>query len=117
MSMSILEKLLKSVTSGYQGRGEFGRYADRQDIHDDHYDHDDHDRSQQYPANPGFRMPADPVPFPSGVVCRNCSTQTVTGAKFCHTCGTAIEMIPFCSSCGSKWPANALFCPQCGFKR
>jgi hypothetical protein len=110
--MKLLETLLKSVTSENQGRGGFGQHADH---HGD--DHDNHDCHHQYSTDPAFRMPADSAPFPPGVVCRNYSTQTVTRVKFCHSCGSAIEMIPFCSSGGTKWPANALFCPQCGYKR
>jgi ribosomal protein L40E len=117
--MKLLDNLLKSVTSEYQGKGEFKRHADNHDDDhdDDHCDHGNQVRSQQYSTDAAFRMPADPVSFPSGVVCSNCATQTVTGAKFCHACGTAIEMVPLCASCGSKWPANATFCPQCGYKR
>ena len=68
-----------------------------EDHHDDDHD-DDHDRHQQYPANAYPQVPANhmqaslnPAAFPSGIVCRRCSTQTVQGAKFCHGCGTAIE--------------------------
>ena len=84
---------------------------------EDHHDHDDdhHDRRHQYPTNAYPQSSAGPAVIPSGIVCRRCSTQTVQGAKFCHGCGTAIEMILNCASCGSKLPDNAPYCPQCGY--
>jgi hypothetical protein len=77
-------------------------------------DHHDHDRRHPYPTNAYPQVPANhalvasnPATFPSGVVCRRCSSQTIQGATFCHGCGTAIEMILNCASCGSKLTANA----------
>jgi hypothetical protein len=81
--------------------------------HDD--DHDDH-HHPQYPTNTYPQNPTNPAAFLPGIVCRNCSTTTVQSARFCHGCGAAIEMILNCASCGSKLPAKALFCPQCGYK-
>jgi ribosomal protein L40E len=81
---------------------------------DDH--EDDCDHRQQYPANAYPQAPVNPAVFQPGVVCRKCAAQTVQGAKFCHGCGAAIEMILNCTSCGSRLPANAVFCSQCGFK-
>jgi ribosomal protein L40E len=104
---------------GDHKRRKKGGFFQNQDHHDDDHEdeHDvDHDHHpQQYPANP-TQVPINPAAVLSGVVCRKCSTQTFQGAKFCHGCGTAIEMILNCASCGSKLPANAPFCPQCGYK-
>jgi ribosomal protein L40E len=82
-----------------------------------HYDdHDDDHAHHQHPTN---TYPQNPANYPadlSGGICRNCSTQTIQGAKFCHRCGSAIEMVLNCASCGSILPVNSLFCPQCGYK-
>jgi ribosomal protein L40E len=95
--------------------------------HHDDDNHDDHDHHQQYPtnsypqasANSQFpvnqQFPANPAASLPGVICRKCSTPTMQGAKFCHGCGTAIGTLLKCASCGSQLPANAPFCPQCGY--
>jgi len=80
------------------------------------FHNDDHHNQQQYPVNSSPQVLANPAVVLSGVVCRKCSTQTIQGSKFCHGCGTAIETILNCASCGSRIPANAPFCPQCGYK-
>ena len=75
----------------------------------EHHNHDhDHDHRQPSPGNPAAFLP--------GLVCRNCSTQTVQGARFCHSCGQTLELIIKCASCGSRVPANAPYCPQCGYR-
>ena len=91
-------------------------------FHNDDHD-DDHDRHHQYPSNAypqvlanHMEASSNPAAFPSSIVCRRCSTQTVQGAKFCHGCGTAIEVILNCASCGSKLPVDAPFCSQCGYR-
>jgi hypothetical protein len=104
---------------GDRKRRKKGGFFQNEDHHDDDHDdeHDDnHDHRQQNPINPYPQVPINPMVAPLGVVCRNCSTQTIQGSKFCHGCGTAIDMILNCASCGSKLPANAPFCPQCGYK-
>jgi ribosomal protein L40E len=87
---------------------------------DDHHDDDEygdhHNHNQQYPVSPSTQVLTNPAVVLSGVVCRKCSTRTLQDAKFCHGCGTAIEVILSCASCGSKLPDNAPFCPQCGHK-
>jgi hypothetical protein len=86
---------------------------------DDHHDDDqdeDRDHRNPYPTNSFSQAPTNPAAFLPGIMCTKCSTQTVQGAKFCHECGVAIEMKQNCASCGSILQANALFCPQCGFK-
>ena len=49
------------------------------------------------------------------IFCPKCHSQLLEGAKFCHNCGTNIE-IPLgdCGSCGKKNPADAQFCYACG---
>jgi hypothetical protein len=49
------------------------------------------------------------------IFCPKCHSQLIDGAKFCHNCGTNIE-IPLgnCENCGKKNPADAQFCYSCG---
>lgn len=83
----------------------------------DHHDQDhDHDHRQQPPGNSFQQALANPSALLPDIVCRNCSTQTVQGARFCHGCGQAIEMVAKCASCGSRLPVNAPFCLQCGYR-
>jgi ribosomal protein L40E len=100
-----------------------GLFAQNGDHHNDEH-HDDHDHHQQYPAhqapvNSQFagnqQFPANPAASLSGVICRKCSTPMLHGAKFCHGCGSVIGTLLNCASCGSQLPANAPFCPQCGY--
>lgn len=106
---------------GDRKRRKSGRLFQNGDHHDDDHDdeHDNHNHNhhqqQQYSANPN-QIPIHSAAVLSGIVCHKCSTQTLQGAKFCHGCGTAIETISNCASCGSKLPANAPFCPQCGYR-
>jgi ribosomal protein L40E len=109
--MDFLEDLLDF---GDRKRRKGGGLFQNEGHHDDDH-HDNHDHHQPYPNNSFPQVPTDPSAIPSGVVCRKCSTPTFQGAKFCHKCGTAIELILKCASCGSKVPANAPFCPQCGY--
>jgi ribosomal protein L40E len=110
--MDFLENLLNSGDRRHQKRGGFFNNDDHHD--DDHDDHHDHPYQQPYNINP--QVPQNQTAFPPGVVCRKCATQTVQGAKFCHGCGTAIELSLNCASCASKLPPQATFCPQCGYK-
>lgn len=113
--MDFLEALFDLGDRKRQKRGGFLQNDHHHD--DDHDDeHDDHHNQQQYPVNPSSKVLANSAVVLSGVVCRKCSTQTIQGSKFCHGCGTAIETILNCASCGSRVPANAPFCPQCGYK-
>lgn len=104
-----------------KGGGLFQNEGHHDNAHDQHHDddhdddHDDHAHHQPN-SNNGFpQVLTDPAAILSGVVCRKCSTPTIQGAKFCHRCGTAIDLILKCASCGSKVPVNASFCPQCGY--
>jgi ribosomal protein L40E len=131
--MDFLEDLLdfgdrkRRKNGGLFPQGNRGGIPNNRDHHDDdHYD-DDHDHHQQYPANSNQQapansqfpvnqqFPANPAAALSGVICPKCSTPTLQGAKFCHGCGTVIGVLLNCASCGSQLPANAPFCPQCGY--
>jgi class 3 adenylate cyclase/tetratricopeptide (TPR) repeat protein len=46
------------------------------------------------------------------LICSDCGTQNVIGAKFCMECATPLAAS--CPSCGSSIPAGAKFCPECG---
>jgi class 3 adenylate cyclase/tetratricopeptide (TPR) repeat protein len=45
-------------------------------------------------------------------ICQNCGTQNPEQAKFCMSCGGALERA--CPSCGSVSPPAAKFCMSCG---
>ena len=121
--MDFLEELFKISKRNYQKSG--GVFHDKDhkdDDHDDDDDDDDDDKRRQYSTRSYTQVPAyrpqvtsSPAFFLSSIVCRRCSTQTVEGAKFCHSCGTAIELISTCASCGSKLPLNEPLCSQCGY--
>ena len=44
--------------------------------------------------------------------CPSCQNQNAEGAKFCVSCGTALQAA--CPDCGFQLPAQARFCPECG---
>ena len=122
--MDFLEELFKISKRNYQKSG--GVFHDKDHKDDDHDDDDDDDddddKRRQYSTKSYTQVPAyrpqvtsSPAVFLSSIVCRRCSTQTVEGAKFCHSCGTAIELISTCASCGSKLPLNEPLCSQCGY--
>src|SRR3954470_23499694 len=46
------------------------------------------------------------------MVCGACSTENPAGARFCMSCGSALERR--CPSCGSPAPPEARFCMTCG---
>ena len=120
--MHFLEDLFELGRRKYQKSGGVFHDQYRKDRDDDHDDDDDDNKRRRYPTTPYAQAPAyppqvtsTPVAFLSNIVCRRCSTQTVQGAKFCHGCGTAIELILKCASCGSKLPVNEPVCSQCGY--
>src|SRR3954449_10917588 len=47
-----------------------------------------------------------------GKVCPSCSYENPEGARFCMSCGSALERR--CSVCGTELPAQARFCMNCG---
>jgi predicted ATPase/class 3 adenylate cyclase len=44
--------------------------------------------------------------------CPNCKTQNPEGAKYCHDCGTALQLT--CRNCGTRLVPGAKFCFNCG---
>lgn len=49
------------------------------------------------------------------IFCPKCHTQLVEEAKFCHKCGSNIDLaLADCPSCEKKNPADARFCYGCG---
>ena len=120
--MDFLEELFEIGRRKYKkGGGVFHERDYKDDDHDDD-DDDDNDKRRPYPTKSypqvsAYRPQAtsSAVVFLSSIVCRRCSVQTVQGAKFCHSCGTAIELNLTCASCGSKLPVNEPTCSQCGY--
>src|SRR5437763_1714172 len=45
-------------------------------------------------------------------VCSSCAAENPAGARFCVSCGTALERS--CPACGTPSPPQARFCPACG---
>ena len=117
--MDFLEELFELGKRKYQKSG--GVFHDKDHKDGDPDDDDDNKRRQyptrSYPQGPAYRpqVTSNPVVFLSSIVCRRCSTQTVEDAKFCHSCGTSIELNLTCASCGSKLPVNESLCSQCGY--
>src|ERR1700716_219039 len=48
----------------------------------------------------------------AGTVCASCSSENPQGARFCMSCGAALERR--CPSCGESAPPEARFCMACG---
>lgn len=57
------------------------------------------------------------------IICSNCGAKNPQEAKFCSSCGTAIERpkvvekvveVIRCRKCGEKMSVDAQFCPSCG---
>src|SRR5215213_4492464 len=46
------------------------------------------------------------------MTCASCGTENPDGARFCMSCGAALERR--CPSCGTPAPADARFCMSCG---
>src|SRR4029453_1381547 len=46
------------------------------------------------------------------MTCAACGTENPAGARFCMSCGNALERR--CPSCGTPAPAEARFCMTCG---
>ena len=44
--------------------------------------------------------------------CSSCNSANPEGAKFCASCGTALNAT--CPECASPLPDQARFCPECG---
>ena len=50
------------------------------------------------------------------IVCASCGFQNSTSARFCSSCGKAIEQKKFCSNCGQQLSGDSKFCTECGEK-
>lgn len=50
------------------------------------------------------------------VVCPKCGTRNPAGAKFCNNCGEKLGGGGFCSECGAPLTPGAKFCSNCGAK-
>ncbi|HEY7024095.1 MAG TPA: adenylate/guanylate cyclase domain-containing protein, partial [Candidatus Limnocylindrales bacterium] len=46
------------------------------------------------------------------MICPNCSTENVAGARFCNQCGNSLDT--GCPNCGSTNAPGARFCSNCG---
>ncbi|MBL0345274.1 hypothetical protein [Candidatus Villigracilis affinis] len=86
--MDFLEELFELASANIKKSG--GVFHDK-DHKDDDHDDDDDDKRRQYPTSRiprtciSSQVTSNPVVFLSSIVCRRCSTQTVQGAKFCHS--------------------------------
>jgi membrane protease subunit (stomatin/prohibitin family) len=66
----------------------------------------------QQPA-PAPAPPAAQAPVPAATIaCGNCDNQVRAGAKFCDSCGTAMQK--HCTNCNADLSATAKFCAECG---
>ncbi len=48
----------------------------------------------------------------AGVICPNCATENVAGARFCNACGARLATP--CPNCGETNPPGSRFCNSCG---
>ena len=102
--MDFLEELFSLGDRKRRKSGGLFQNDNHKDDHrDDDHDDDDHDDDQHHhprqdPTNSYPQPVANPAAVLSSVICRKCSTQIIQDAKFCHGCGTAIEMILNCAS-------------------
>src|SRR5262245_66678977 len=48
----------------------------------------------------------------AGQVCGNCGTENPSGARFCMSCGNALQRV--CAVCETPNPPAAKFCMSCG---
>ena len=48
------------------------------------------------------------------VGCPSCHKANPPHAKFCHHCGSRIQLSVPCSRCGAQLPHDAKFCTECG---
>jgi membrane protease subunit (stomatin/prohibitin family) len=67
----------------------------------------------------GFAPPAPPAapaapaaPAVQTMACGNCQNQVRVGAKFCDSCGTAMQK--HCTNCNADLSGTAKFCAECG---
>ena len=64
----------------------------------------------------GFAAPGvTPAPAPPAVVCPACNTSNAAGAKFCSSCGAALDpAVTQCPQCQAEVAPGAKFCSSCG---
>lgn len=73
---------------------------------------------QQPPQQNTSRFVQKSAQNSSGIICTNCSSPNVNGAKFCTECGTNLmDTKVFCSNCGTEMSLSAKFCTECGTRR
>ena len=51
------------------------------------------------------------------MICQQCQTELMEGAKFCSGCGTPVpepQVSPVCQQCQTELPEGARFCNECG---
>jgi membrane protease subunit (stomatin/prohibitin family) len=63
-------------------------------------------------AAPAAAAPAAAPAQVATVECANCHSQVRAGAKFCDSCGTAMQK--HCTNCNADLSAAAKFCAECG---
>ena len=56
------------------------------------------------------------APDTNSIFCPNCGTKLPAGAKFCMNCGQSLVVKNVCPNCGNELPAGAKFCLNCGTK-
>jgi membrane protease subunit (stomatin/prohibitin family) len=68
---------------------------------------------QPAPAAPAPAASAPAAPAPAATIeCAECHSQVRAGAKFCDSCGTAMQK--HCTNCNADLTAAAKFCAECG---
>lgn len=50
----------------------------------------------------------------TGTTCPMCHHDLPADARFCPYCGYQMMIINKCPACGAELPPDARFCPQCG---
>lgn len=95
--------------NGHHGGHHNGHHNSQHDSHsyDNHHDHCSHD---DYQTNP------NPYKNKEQVLCPQCYAEVQLGAKFCHSCGAAMNTDRNCPGCGSRIQLNSAFCSNCGRK-
>jgi len=71
-------------------------------------------RSSPTTVNVGWRSGGEPPPalgYPPLVICSNCGTQNLAGARFCMECATPLAAP--CPNCGASNLPAAKFCSEC----
>jgi ribosomal protein L40E len=74
-----------------------------------HRDSDFHDSDFRH----GRRGAGVPVQSVANSICPSCRAANVSGARFCHQCGTSM-VTTACPQCSAPLVASAKFCGECG---